>query len=92
MVAIHGRLERDELVHARGEIFHPADEIYAGNVAVKLLVHSLQSQQMRQGGGAGRGTFALPPESCRVVSARQCGAFRHHKTLCHTVTVDYAPC
>ena len=43
------------------------------------LVHCLQSQQVRWGRGAGRGTFVLPPESCRVVGVRQCGAFRHHK-------------
>ena len=72
------------------EIIHPADKIYAGNLAVKPLVHSLQSQKMRRGEGAGRGTFTLPPESCRVFGLRQYGAIRYHKTLFHTVTVDYA--
>ena len=29
---------------------------------------------MRWDGGEGRGTFALPPDSFRVVGARQCGS------------------
>ena len=57
---------------------------------MKPLVHILQAEKMRRGGGVGRGTFALPPESCRVVGARQYGALRYHKILCHTVTVDDA--
>ena len=72
-------------------IVHPADKIYAEYVAVETLVHSLQLQQMRQGGGAGPGTFALLPKSSLIVVARQGGPLLYHKALDHTVTVDYTP-
>ena len=76
----------------RDEVVHPTDEIYAGDVAVEPLVHCLQLQQVCWGGGAGRGTFALPPESRRVVGPRQYGALLHVKTLGDAVTVDDVPC
>ena len=59
---------------------------------MELLVHYLQSQQVRWSEGAGRVTFALPPDSCRVVGAQQGGPLFYHKALVHTVTVDYATC